>query len=198
MSGNRETEMILVRQGRRRPVSPARRVLAMCVPLLLGTACVSNPAPRGILPSPDEAGRMAAGGWIEIVRSDRLGEPSLHGELLAVTDDTLYVATGGGGVAVPRSTVRGGRLFGYDAQVGAMAGAVALGTVSTISNGFFLIFTAPMWLIGGSIAARSQSMQPVRDASAPPSALRPWARFPAGLPPGFDLAGARPALGEGG
>ena len=182
-------------QSRSRPASAAGRALPMFACLLLGTACVSNPAPRGILPSPDEAGRMAVGGWIEIVRSDRLGEPSLQGELLAVTDDTLYVATAGGGVAVPRSTVRDGRLFGYDPQVGSMAGAVALGTVSTISHGYFLLFTAPMWLIGGSIAARSQSRQPVRDASGHPSALRPWARFPAGLPPGFDLAGARPALG---
>lgn len=118
----------------------------------------------------------------------------LQGELLAASEDTLYVATAGGGVAVARSSIVDGRVFGYDAGVGSITGAVLLGTVSTISNGYFLILTAPMWLIGGSIAAGSQSRQPVRDASAPPGVLQPWARFPAGLPTGFDLEGARPAF----
>jgi hypothetical protein len=63
-----------------------------------------------------------------------------------------------------------------------------LGTLSTISNGGFLIFTAPMWLIGGSLAVGGESRAPER--KSPPLTwveLAPFARFPQGIPDGIAL-----------
>ena len=127
------------------------------------------------------------------------GTTPLAGELLAVTRDTLWLATEGGGRAVSAALISEGRLFGYDSEYGKVVGAAALGTVATISNGAFLIFTAPMWIIGGSATAGGQSKVAVTELpGVSADELRPWARFPAGLPRGFDLAAARPLGGDPG
>ena len=68
--------------------------------------------------------------------------------------------------------------------------------VTTISNGVFLLLTAPAWLITGLVAAGNESHAPLRDV--PPLAwaeLAAYARFPQGLPPGIDLAEIRPKPG---
>jgi hypothetical protein len=56
----------------------------------------------------------------------------------------------------------------------------------------FLVFTMPMWLIGGTIAATSRSFDPIIDCQ--PSDLKslaPWARFPQGLPPDLERSSVR-------
>jgi hypothetical protein len=80
----------------------------------------------------------------------------LAGELIAASADSLWVMSEATVVVVPVTAVASGQLAGYDPESGQVGGAVALGAISTISNGAFLILTAPMWLIGGSIAANSQ------------------------------------------
>ncbi len=71
---------------------------------------------------------------------------------------------------------------------GAVAGWTALGVVSTISNGLLLIFTAPAWIITGTVAGSSESYAP--QGNVPPlrwAELARFARFPQGMPPGLVL-----------
>ena len=68
-----------------------------------------------------------------------------------------------------------------------------LGTLSTGSHGFFLILSAPVWILTGTVAAVNQSRQPVLTYPRQGWAgWRAYARFPQGLPPGLARAALDP------
>ena len=102
--------------------------------------------------------------------------------------ESVWVLSGNQGLVIPTATVKKGKLTAYAAQKDGLTAWMLLGTLSTISNGGFLIFTAPMWLIGGSLAVGGESRAPERQS--PPLTcveLAPFARFPQGLPEGIAL-----------
>jgi hypothetical protein len=151
--------------------------------------CASNSAPEGWLPKPMEAQTEAYGGWIELTYQGAEEKRHSDGELIAVTADSVWVLSGNQGLVIPTSTVARGKLTAYAAQKGNLTAWTVVGTLATISNGGFLIFTAPMWIIGGSLAVGSESRAP--EARSPPvmwAELAPFARFPQGVPEGFDLS----------
>ncbi|HKE90058.1 MAG TPA: hypothetical protein VKB45_06960 [Gemmatimonadales bacterium] len=166
--------------------------------LLVTTACAYNPAPGGFLPGPSEAGQDGYGAWIEVgVPVAGRSDTTITGELIAASADTLWILPDSGRVAaVPTRTVRNGQVARYRSEAGSVAGFTALGVVSTISNGAFLLLTAPAWLITGIVASSNESHAPLRHL--PPRAwadLAADARFPQGLPPGIDLGEIRPKPG---
>lgn len=151
-------------------------------------ACASNSAPRGWLPKPGEAQVIAYGGWIELTYEENDGRRRAHGELIAVTADSVWVLEERGGLVIPTAAVRTGKLTAYAAQTGNVAAWTVVGTLATISNGAFLIFTAPMWIIGGTLVTGNESRAPER--KHPPLTwvgLAPYARFPQGMPAGVEL-----------
>ena len=151
------------------------------------TACAGNTAPKGWLPKPTEAQAAAYGGWIELTYAES-EERHTDGELIAVSADSVWVLSGNQGLVIPTATVKKGKLTAYAAQKNGLTAWMLLGTLSTISNGGFLIFTAPMWLIGGSLAVGGESRAPER--KSPPLTwveLAPFARFPQGIPEGIAL-----------
>ncbi len=159
--------------------------------LVLG-ACAGNSAPAGFLPTPRAAEMEAWGGWIELQYTQDGSARFVAGELIAASGDSVWILGPSGGAVVPTASVRSGQLTGYAAQPDRVAGTAALGTLSTISNGVFLIFTAPLWIITGTVAAASQSRAPVR--RVPPLAwsdLSAFARFPQGMPVGMRLEALR-------
>ena len=154
-------------------------------------ACASNTAPKGWLPTPTEAQSTAYGGWIELAYDQP--ERRADGELIAVSAESVWVLTGSQGLVIPTAGVKKGKLTAYAAQKGGLSAWTVLGTISTLSNGGFLIFTAPMWMIGGSLAVGGESRAPERQH--PPLAwveLAPFARFPQGLPQGVELTSLEP------
>lgn len=155
---------------------------------LLLAGCAHNTAPADFLPSPQEARREGYGGWLELtVREGPKRTRGVAGELLAVSEDTLLLLGDSGVTAISTATVRKGRLTGYRSSAGLVGSFAALGTLATVSNGYFLVFTAPMWIIGGTIAAGTESTTPVIEVPPPRwQALAAWARFPQGIPPGLD------------
>jgi hypothetical protein len=151
------------------------------------TACASNTAPKGWLPKPTEAQAAAYGGWIELTYAES-EERHTDGELIAVSAESVWVLSGNQGMVIPTAAVKKGKLTAYAAQKEGLTAWMLLGTLSTLSNGGFLIFTAPMWMIGGSIAVGGESRSPER--KSPPLTwveLAPFARFPQGLPEGIAL-----------
>jgi hypothetical protein len=144
------------------------------------------------LPKPTEAQAAAYGGWIELTY-DEPEKRHTDGELIAVSADSVWVLSGNQGLVIPTAAVRGGKLTAYAAQKGGLTAWAVLGTISTISNGGFLIFTAPMWIVGGSLAVGGESRAPER--KNPPLTwveLAPFARFPQGLPAGIELTALQP------
>ena len=152
-------------------------VVGLC---FLITNCATTNVPSHWLSEPEEVASDAYGGWIDI----QSRENRIAGELVAISEDTVFVANSTLHTVASKD-VLSARLVIYDAS--SMAGYVFLGTLSTISNGLFLIFTAPMWLIGGPIAAGSRSFDPIIDYPQRPLVdFKPFARYPQGLPSGLD------------
>ncbi len=150
-------------------------VIVLSLPFL---TCASTDAPTRWLADPDNVPSDVYGAWIS-VNGD---SARIAGELIAISDDTVFVADSTLH-AIAEGEIRSARLVVF--QPGGSIGAgVFFGTLSTISNGWYLVFTAPMWLIGGTIAASSRSFDPIIDyPQRSMEKLVPFARYPQGLPP---------------
>jgi hypothetical protein len=164
--------------------------------LPLAGCTASSPAPRGSRRTIEQAQRDPRGAWINI-RTDT-GE--VAGELLAVEQSAVVVASTAGFQRVPVARIREWTLAWYEASNSGVLGYNVIGTLSTLSHGFWLVFTAPLlWILPGTVIARQQSRQGYESSrSGDPVAhlaLARYARFPAGLPPGFDPSAPPP---EGG
>jgi hypothetical protein len=169
----------------------ARRAPGVWV-IVLCTACARSSAPNDWLPEPRQAQTSAHGGWIEV--EYREGDVRRHavGELIAVSADSIWILSHTGGMVVQTAAAESGKLWAYAPRTGDLNLWTLGGALSTISNGWFLVFTAPVWIIGGGIAAGSETGAARR--SSPPRGwtdLSAYARFPQGLPEGVPLAGLR-------
>jgi hypothetical protein len=150
--------------------------------------CAHNSAPEGWLPRPAEAQAAAYGGWIEL-SYNQATEQRADGELIAVSADSVWLLGQDQVLVIPTTAVKRAKLTAYAAQKGPLALWTVLGTLSTISNGWGLIFTAPMWLIGGPLAVGSESRAPERKVPRLTwGELAPYARFPQGMPEGIELS----------
>jgi len=154
---------------------------ALALACIVCCGCAITHAPWGWMGYPAEERAAAHGAWVAL-RLDSPSAAQLRGELIAVSEDSLFMADRTFH-AVARSTIRSARLLTYNPGTLLMAGGVMLGTGSTILNGWALIFTAPMWMIGGAIATGMRTFEPILDYPACGwSRLAPFARFPQGLP----------------
>jgi hypothetical protein len=154
--------------------------LSLCLAALLLIGCATTNAPTNWLDDVEHAAAGSYGGWIDV----RTATSRISGELIAINGDTVFVVRDSLMQIMSADVIRV-RLVYYDAST--LAGQVILGTLSTVSNGLFLIFTAPMWLIGGPLAAGARTYEPVLDY--PEHSLpdfRPYARYPVSIPPGMD------------
>jgi hypothetical protein len=183
----------------RATTSVARALLALLTVAATLAACTRSPAPRRWLAPAREAQRDPYGAWI-VVRAEgvrAVGRPDTRadaglvlaaGELLAIEEDSLYVLLASGRVeTVARAAARRATIAWYDGQWGATAGWGLAGAVSTLSHGFALGLSAPVWIIAGSLAARADSRAPLLTVTTPAQWVdaRAYARFPAGLPAGL-------------
>ncbi len=160
-------------------------ILALIAATAMG--CASAPtSPPDWLPDANEVLSNPHGGWIELDRATSRGIEKVDGELLAVQKGHVYVLNGDAVRSAPIDSVRGARLTWYDSNGSSVVALAVFGTLSTISNGAFLVFTAPMWMIGGTIAANSRYHDPIIQSPEHSwDEIRWYARFPQGLPPGF-------------
>jgi hypothetical protein len=160
-------------------------------------ACASTSAPPKFLPEPEIAGRDVHGGWLELRVAGAAGrELRLDGELLAITADSVWLMTHpdslpahDSGYVVARHAVTSAHLTWWSADPANLGWLSLLGTLSTISNGFVLILTAPTWVLTGTIASANYTFAPrtgLEPASTDSLDVRSLARFPAGMPTGFD------------
>lgn len=179
-------------------VVEARVVLAIAASVGCMTGCAGNPAPREWRPPAAEAQRSSRGGWIIIEaaassEARSTGRLLAEGELIAIDETAFHVLTTAGLQSVPRASAHRITLVGYGTAVGALDVWAVAGGISTLSHGGFLVFTAPMWAIGGIVATRTEKGAGILHDD---DVARRFARFPQGLPPAFDpqALGALPAV----
>ncbi len=127
------------------------------------------------------------------------GGPPVTGELVAVSDDTLWMLAGPRLVALPmpqvaqvridRRTPGAGRAWAWALIGGAVTGGALTAACSSVRKncgGAFALSVA-LFLVPGAIAAASLDHARYQTLDRPePGQLRARARFPQGLPPGVD------------
>ncbi|MGE5682784.1 MAG: hypothetical protein ACM34K_18110 [Bacillota bacterium] len=162
--------------------------------LFFFAGCASVKAPKNWLPEPDQVPSDPYGSWIEVDYSPNKTpyKTKFMGELISVTKDTLFLLNDSF-LYLPVSDIKSARLAKYNSNYTVVSGLTFLGSLSTISNGWFLIFTLPTWLVGGSITASARSYAPLIDYPVHGiEELVPYARFPQGLPKNFNRRSAFP------
>ena len=148
--------------------------------------CASSNVPSYWSANPDKMATDVFGGWVDI-EYDSLGvkDKQAGGELIAISSDSIYYADSLLH-SIYKNDIASARLISYNSNYMNMGLLTFLGSISTISNGWFLGITFPMWLIGGTTSTVTQSYNPVIDF--PQNNFRefvPFARFPQGLPVGI-------------
>ncbi|MBL0214453.1 MAG: hypothetical protein IPQ07_11255 [Myxococcales bacterium] len=161
------------------------RELVMFAALAGAIGCVDNPDPRH--PTIQKMEREGFGAFIVI--TTQAGQ-EISGELISVESNVIRVLRFGpvrGALTwVATTDVRSAQLFRYESESGLGPWAL-LGTLSTITHGFFLILSAPVWILTGSLAAGAESRHVVMEfPESSWSEIGDWARFPQGMPPGLD------------
>ena len=161
------------------------RVRSLILAIAVAACGVTNPDPRK--PSLERVQRTAYGGWIVVVQRNN----AVHaGELIAVDRVWMHVLAPNGGMSIiPTGSIARARLFTYESE-GGLGVWGAIGGLSTISHGFILILSFPIWLISLGVVTRAEANHilieyPDRGWG---SFVR-WARFPQGMPRGIDHRG---------
>ena len=159
----------------------AATTLAACAP--------RNSAPPGFLPNPSAAGTSVRGGWADVRVRTGATVVSVSGEVIAVSADSLWIMPArDSSLVIGRTAIESGRITGFRTE-GQSLGWTALGALSTLSNGFILIITAPVWILTGSIGhyadVRATERDLPGDFDRAGVELRAVARFPQGMPPGM-------------
>jgi hypothetical protein len=146
--------------------------------------CVTNPDPRS--PTPQAMERGGFGGWMVITTR---GGQEVSGELISVETSVVRILQPSASELtwVPVTDINRAKLYRYEGDSGFGAWGL-LGTLSTISHGFFFILTAPAWILSSSIAAAAESRHVVLEWPEDSwGEIAMWARFPQGMPPELDV-----------
>ncbi|HUI29999.1 MAG TPA: hypothetical protein VLX91_07270 [Candidatus Acidoferrales bacterium] len=155
------------------------------------SGCAVTKAPSGYLPDDTETQWEVYGGWITLDLSTKAKDSTVAGEFIAFQDSSVYVLTETKPVVVPCGKISHAALEFHSNKSGIVGGWTALGTLSTISHGFFFILTAPLWLLTGIPATISESYSGKFNQTKPDldwwSENKKYSRFPQGIPRGLDL-----------
>jgi len=161
-------------------------IVAVAALAILG-ACASTTAPPNWLPDASETQTLGFGSWISLAFAPDSQRLPVEGEFIAVEQDTVFVLTIRGLTGIHQADISAAELTNYQPNAGWLAVWTLLGALSTPSHGYFLVLSAPLWIITGSVSTAAQSHAPQkRFPRRSWVELRPYARFPQGLPPGID------------
>ena len=170
--------------ARNRSLVPAGMLLYGLGILILFGGCTTNSAPKRWLPTPEQTQYQGYGAWIEVETTNGASRSKAYGELIAADSQTVHILVDSQFRSLPVGTIIEGRIFVHSSNWAGMAAWTMVGAVSTLSNGAFLVFTLPLWLIIGPLASGSQSRRPLHTYPKESwDRLAVFARFPAGLPP---------------
>jgi hypothetical protein len=152
------------------------------------TGCVSTRAPSGWLAPAESLPTDVYGGWIKLHTKDLIGYENTHrGEFIGIRDSSVFLLTEKGELKmISMKNVRNANLYIHQNYGSEAALTTLAGTASTISGGFALIITAPIWIITGTILTINASFKGNYSQHEPDSAwwnsVKQFARFPQGPP----------------
>ncbi len=151
--------------------------------------CATTSAPNHWLPEREKADQQAFGGWITVHKTDK---SVLRGELISVTDSGLYVMTIDKLVFTGTDSISTAKLGKYE-ESNPVAAWGLLGTLSTVTHGFGLIISAPVWVLSSSMMASSFSHNKIIEYPEKKfEDFKNYSRFPQGLSNQIDLTKLKP------
>jgi hypothetical protein len=116
---------------------------------------------------------------------------SLEGELIAVQKDSIFILRNSDRLeGFAAEEVRSVHLQSYNPKLGTVTLWTLSGVASTVSHGFILIISLPVWIATGSLSGVAISAS-AHEKTEPEGwdALACYARFPQGMPAGLDRTG---------
>jgi hypothetical protein len=114
-------------------------------------------------------------------------------EVLAVDEESLWLQHEGKEIQVPRALIQRVEIELYPSKAAETGIWTGFGTASTLSHGFFLLISAPVWLITGITASVSAARaNTVVFEPHQLDLLQQYARFPQGMPPATTPEAAPP------
>jgi hypothetical protein len=121
---------------------------------------------------------------IRVEHRDREGKLlKFWGELLAVDGRSLWVLAGARTRRVERRSLRSVKLEMHPSNAALMGIWSAVGAISTLSHGRYLVISAPVWVVAGTGAVASAwTGNELKVPLDRLDELRQFARFPAGMP----------------
>lgn len=170
-----------------------RKVYSFLFYFILVSGCATTYAPSGWLPSANEIQSEAYGGWMTlIVKPDSLQDEDYYlqynGEFISSDKTNVYLLADSLYI-IPKVNVSSAILEIDDKNSVEYGLWTVGGSISTASNGKFLIFTAPLWLLFGIPASTGESYRDRYEYNAEISTgslywddIQKFARFPQGLP----------------
>ena len=167
----------------------AERLLMLAF-LLAAGGCAIRHSPRGYRADAETMQVDARGGWLNVttIRAHGVRPQRLEGELLAVDADSLHLLTADQRtISLSWPQVRAVRLEAWKSDAARLAGPCMVGLPLSAGHGFFGLISLPIWSLASTGVVAGLSLKPVY--RVPPGKvedLRPFARFPAGLPHGLD------------
>jgi hypothetical protein len=151
--------------------------------LIFCASCASIEGSRELIPYPWEVPENPRGCWIELeTKVDKIS-----GEFIGLSEENVYVEVikfGKKLYAVPRDEVKKARIVVfYPNGIGYLGLWTLLGVLSTLSHGWGLILSAPIWLLFGIPSMIGRSYEPVFSYSKKElDKMSIYARYPQGVP----------------
>lgn len=156
---------------------------------LLITGCATTYAPDNWLPDTDDVPQNTHGGWIALVTQEAISQSDevwmqYSGEFIALDEDNVYLLYDSLYI-IPKNIITESVVDIDQKNTGMYALWVILGSLSTISNGYYLTITFPLWLIAGIPTASGESFRDMHAEEYPDEIywgnINKFSRFPQGV-----------------
>lgn len=168
---------------------------------LIMLGCAASYAPANYLPSTDDVTQNVYGGWLTLTTEpDTLIQNSKYmmygGEFIAVDDSLVYLLYDSL-YQIPRRIISESILELDEKNTTTYGLWVLGGSLLTISNGAYAVFTLPLWLAAGIPTAAGESARDRYEMNYPDEEywinVNKFARFPQGVED-IDLSQIKPYL----
>lgn len=173
----------------------------LLISYLLLTGCAASYAPDNWLPDTQDVPQNIYGGWITLVTEPDTSNPEekwmqYSGEFISSDESNIYLLYDSL-YQIPKHIISSSLLELDEKNATTYGFWVFLGTISTISNGYYSAITAPLWLAAGIPSAVGESVRD-RYEEEPPTqeywdSINKFARFPQGISD-IDLSSIKPVF----
>jgi hypothetical protein len=162
-------------------------LLLISCALIIG--CAGSYAPNNYLPETEDVPQNVYGGWITVTTAPDSLKPNdkwmmYGGEFIASGDSDIYLLYDSL-YRIPKRNITESTLELDAKNTGAYGGWVAGGSLLTISNGYYLVFTLPLWLVAGIPSVSGESIRDRYEMDEPTqeywNSIKMFARFPQGV-----------------